>query len=130
MIFSWLKSESREVRQLNKDASAIVEMARQTYRADRQIEIAQLIADGLQQIEETCGSDENCRARELDRAKARHREARRQLNQVTLTGYTLLIIHLRAEVLGERCTPAKQIIDDFVAQWEHAKPDNDSILPG
>ena len=123
-MFGWFNSREREIRQLNKDAQSIIAMAEQTYRNERQAEIAVMVRDGLSAIEGTCGD-----AIELERVKARHREARRSLNQVALTGHTLLIIYLRAQSIGDRCQPALDAIDAFVERWAHTA-DEQGVLPG
>lgn len=131
MIWKWFGSKEREARQLNKDSRSIVEMTEQTYRAERQTEIARMVRERLSEIDATCGDDPTCRERELDRIKARHREARRSLDQVALTGHTLLIIYLRSLSLDEASRPAIETIDAFVARWSSADDEGeDSVLPG
>ena len=68
-MFGWLNSREREIRQLNKDAGAIVELPRQTYRAQRQREIALMTAEGIQQVAQICSGEPVCLAREVDRFK-------------------------------------------------------------
>ena len=114
-MFGWLNSRSREIRQLNKDAGTIVEMARQTYREPLQRDIAQLTREGIAQVKEICDGDADCLAREIGRFTTLHREARSQHNQVGLTAHTLVIIYLRSLVAGDDCAPAREAIDHYVA---------------
>lgn len=129
MIFGWLKSPARESRQLNRDARAIVEMAQGTYRSELQRDIALLTRQGLDQVAEICAGDVECGRREVERFKTLHREARRRNNQVDLTAYTLIIIHVRAQALGEAGAPAVECIEAFLEQWQHATPKR-GVLPG
>lgn len=123
------RDTARDARQLNKDAVAVVELARGTYRAEVLREIARITRDGIAQLEDLCGGDAVCRAREIDRYKMLHRESRKQLNQVGLTAYTLVIIHARSLATGDAGAPARAAIADFLSDWP---PDRepDGTLPG
>ena len=102
MIFGFFKANpEKEARQYSRDASSIIEMVEQTYKTSLLQEIARLTRAGLEQLQISCGGDEVCVARELDRYKSLHREARRNNSQGQLTAYTLIIIHTRAAALGE-----------------------------
>lgn len=50
-----------------------------------------------------------------------HREARDQRDEVSLSAFTLVLIYIRAEALGEASRPAVDTINDFIGEWEHAK---------
>ena len=128
-MFGWLKSPARESRQLNRDAAAIIDMAQGTYRSELQRDIALLTRQGLDQVAEICAGDVECGRREVDRFKTLHREARRQNNQVELTAYTLIIIHVRAQALAEASAPARECIEAFLDQWQHATQER-GVLPG
>ena len=123
------KNPEREARQLHKDARIVVDMARQTYRAQLLIDIARITREGLTQIEELCGDDAAKRAREIDRYQALHREARRQHDQVGLTAYTLVIIHARSLDLSGLGAPARTAIQEFLDEWP-ADRQQDGTLPG
>lgn len=130
MIFGWLrKNPERDARQLDKDARAVTDMARQTYRAQLLVDIARITREGLAQIEELCGDDAARRAREVDRYQALHREARRQHDQVGLTAYTLVIIHARSIDLAQLGAPARAAIQQFLDEWP-ADRKRDGTLPG
>ena len=118
MIFGFFaKNPSKEARQLTKDVTKIIEMVEQTYRPELLAEIARITRDGIEQIVTRCGEDASCRARELDRYKSLHREARRQNSQGGLTAYTLIIINLRAAALGEVGLPVVALIEQFLERW-------------
>jgi hypothetical protein len=118
MIFGLFKtSPEREARQLARDADAIVGMARGTYRESVLSAIARLTRNGIAQMEDLAGDDPARREAELGRYKTLHREARRQHDQTGLTAYTLVIIHTRSLTLGELGAPAREIIEEFLAQW-------------
>jgi hypothetical protein len=126
-MFSLFNGDAREIRQLNKDARSIVEMARETYRSTLQRDIAVLTQQRLEQAQERCGEDEPCLKRELERLQALHRESRSRHDPVGLTAYTLVIIQLRSLRHGAACDPARASIGDFLAQWRHAGPDEGSL---
>jgi hypothetical protein len=66
--------------------------------------------------------DKHTQSREqmLYRFRQLHADARRRMDQVGLTAYTLLIIQLRASALGEIAAPAVAAIDEFTSRWAHA----------
>ena len=115
-------SPQREARRLNKDAASIIDMARGTYRESVLSEIARLTRDGLAQMADIAGTDPVALAREVDRYKALHREARRQHNQTRLTAYTLVIIHSQGLRYGELTEPTRESIDEFLAEWPEVEP--------
>ncbi len=39
---------------------------------------------------------------------------------VSIITSTLIVIYLRAVILGEACTPARDVIDAFLGGWRHA----------
>jgi len=53
-----------------------------------------------------------------------HNEARRQYDSVSLSAFTLVLIYVRAEGMGEDCRPAMDAIDAFIGEWGHALSDN------
>jgi hypothetical protein len=129
MIFGLFSNPQREARRLAKDARAVADIARQTYRASVQADIARLTREGLGQLAERCGDDGDCVAREADRYRALHREARRHFNQVGLTAYTFVIIHAQSLHLGAAGEAARQAIRDYLAEWpEDRAPE--ATLPG
>ena len=101
MLFGLFDNPQREARRLAKDARAVADLARHTYRDSILEEIARLTRDSLAQVADLCGDDAACIAREVDRYKTLHREARRQFNQVGLTAYTFVIIHAESLRLAE-----------------------------
>jgi hypothetical protein len=116
------KNPQAEARQLSRDASAIVDMVRSTYRDSLLAEIARLTRAGIAQMADLAGEDWVRCERELDRYKVLHREARRQNNQGRLTAYTLIIIHTRSLKLGELGAPAREVIEGFLDAWPGAEP--------
>ena len=59
--------------------------------------------------------------RGIDEYKRLHNEARRKRDDAALTAFTLVQIYLRAEIQGEACKPARDAIDQFIANWENAQ---------
>ena len=128
MIFGFFaNSPSKEARQLARDVVNIVGMAEQTYRPELLEEIARMTRDGIAQIVNVCGDNAHYRARELDRYKSLHRDARRQNSQTRLTAYTLIIINTRAAALAEVGEPACGLIDAFLQRWPATMTDESTL---
>ena len=123
-MFATLKSffdnPQREAKRLNRDASTIIDSATRSFPIERVRDIAVMTFEHLGEADEHLQAHPESRAQVLERFRALHREARRRMDQVALTAYTLVIIRLRAQALGATCGPAVQAIDDFVGQWAHA----------
>ncbi len=119
-MFGLFNSKAREIRQLNRDAPLIIENARESYRAELVRDIAVLIHQKITEAKSNCGDDAVCIQRAVDHFRRLHREARRRNEHVGLTGYTLVIIYLRAELVGSECDPARAAIDGFLDEWRHA----------
>jgi hypothetical protein len=113
----------REARRLNRDAPAIIDSAMRSVPVDRVRDIALMTLEHLGEAHEHLDKHSESREQVLYRFRQLHKEARRRMDQVTLTAYTLVIIHLRAEVLGTLCNPALEAIDEFTGQWAHAAED-------
>jgi hypothetical protein len=130
VIFGFFANDpSKEARQLGKDVVNVVGMAEQTYRPELLDDIARITRDGIAQIVTLCGDNAHYQARELDRYKTLHRDARRQNSQVGLTAYTLIIINTRATALGELGAPVCVLIEEFLQRWP-AKLTDESTLAG
>ena len=125
-MFQWYKDFRRagEVRQLNRDAPAIIKHANELFMPKALTDIADLIRDHLDRAYRQYGT----KTVDLQRAhfdyKRLHKEARRRGEQANLSGLTLTIIYLRAEIAGKGTEPAREAIDDFVN--EHASPETGS----
>jgi hypothetical protein len=118
MIFGFFeKNLSKEARQLRKDVASIVGMVESTYRPELLDKIARMTRDGIIKVQNLCGDDATYRAREVDRYKVLHRDARRQNAQGELTAYTLIIINTRALAYGELGAPVCALIDEFLQRW-------------
>lgn len=122
-MFGLFHSKAREIRQLNRDAPAIIENARESYRSERIRDIAVLVHQKIREAETHCGKDVACLRRALDHFRKLHREARRKNEHVELTAYTLIIVYLRAGLIGQECAPARAAIDGFLDDWRHAIED-------
>lgn len=119
-MFGLFGGKAREIRQLNRDAPLIIENARESYRSELVHDIAVLVHAKVLEAKTNCGEDIACIKRALDHFRKLHREARRKNEHVGLTAYTLVIIYLRAELIGEECAPARAAIDGFLEDWRHA----------
>ena len=120
--FSAWKRNS-DIRRLNKDAPLIIEYARQTTRPDRMREIAHLPARHLERSHKIFEHTPIGLKRAILEYRRLHNEARRQYDSVSLSAFTLVLIYVRAEGMGEDCRPALDTIDAFIAEWKHTLSD-------
>lgn len=118
-MFGLFNSKAREIRHLNRDAPLIIENARESYRSELVREIALLTHNKIDEAKNNCGENVVCLQRALDHFRKLHREARRRNEHVGLTAYTLIIIYLRADLIGPECAPARAAIDEFLDGWRH-----------
>lgn len=115
-----LDNPEREAKRLNRDAPAIIDSATKSFPVRRVREIALMT---LERMDEARGHlEEHTESHDqlLYRFRQLHGDAKRRMDQVGLTAYTLVIIGLRAAALGDIAAPARQAIDDFTSQWAHA----------
>ncbi len=113
----------RQARRLNRDAPVIIEHARQTFRGDRIRDIALRTAEHLERAHKVFEPNAIGLKRAILEYERLHREARDQRDEVSLSAFTLVLIYIRAEALGEVSRPAVDTIDNFIGEWEHAKED-------
>ncbi len=119
---AWRRNSN--IQRLNKDAPIIIEYARQTTRPDNMREIARLTAQHLERAHKIFEPTSIGLKRAIDEYQRLHKEARWQRDNVTLSVFTLVLIYIRAEGMGEDCRPAIDAIDDFIGEWGHALSDN------
>lgn len=127
-MFGWFDSKAREIRQLNRDAPVIIEAARQSYRTELVQAIARLTDQRLQEARQHCAEDRRCFERAVAHFRNLHRQSRSKNEHVGLTAYTLIIIYLRALIVGEACVPARTEIDAFLDEWRHTFDEDDGAL--
>lgn len=127
-MFEWFDKKAREIRQLNRDAPIVIEAARQSYRTELVREIARLTDQRLQEATQSCAEDVSCLERAVAHFRTLHRESRSKNEPVGLTAYTLIIIYLRALIMGEECLPARSEIDTFLDDWRHTFGEEDGAL--
>ena len=123
MLLSFLFGKKGECRRLNKDAASIVEATRFGQHSEKQCAAALLTRRSLAAIHEATDADPGRYAPALERMRVHHREARRGARDAELTAFTLCIIYLRSEQLGEEALPARESIDDFLSDWAHVEDD-------
>ena len=111
---AWKKRN--KIQRLNKDASLIIDYVKQTTRPERVLEIARLITQHLEHAHNIFGTTPVGLKRAIDEYKRLHIEARRQCDDLSLSTFTLVLIYLRSEALGEDCFPAIEIIDTFLSE--------------
>ncbi len=120
LLKSLFNSPDREAKRLNRDASTIIDSAAKSFPVGRVRDIAIMTLESLAEARAQLDEHEQSRDQMLYRFQQFHGEARRRMDQVALTAYTLIIIRLRAEALGDIADPAGEAIDKFTGQWAHA----------
>ena len=113
----------KKARRLNRDAPVIIEHARQTFRGNMLRDIALRTAEHLERAHKVFEPNATGLKRAIMEYERLHREARDQRDEVSLSAFTLVLIYIRAEDLGEVSRPAVDTIDDFIGEWEHPKED-------
>ena len=108
------------IRRLNRDAGDIIEYAQQCFRTETVRDAALITAEHLDRAHEIFEPNDIGLKRGIDEYKRLHNEARRKRDDAALTAFTLVQIYLRAEIQGEACQPARDAVDQFLADWEHA----------
>ena len=116
MFTGWFGSR-REARRLNRDAATIIAAAQSVPPSSKTRETALRISDELEVAHARGGDDPSRYTRLVQHFKAQHREARRRRDDTALTALTLVIIYLRAEMIGVDAEPARDRIDAFVSEW-------------
>lgn len=127
-MFGWFDSQAREIRQLNRDAPVVIEAARQSYRSELVQAIARLTDLRLQEAKQHCAEDRKCMERAVAHFRTLHRQSRSKHEHVGLTAYTLIIIYLRALIIGEACVAARSEIDAFLDEWRHTFGEDDGTF--
>lgn len=120
VLKSLFANPEREAKRLNRDATVIIDSAIESLPASRVRETALMTLEHLGEIRAHLEEHSESQNQLLYRFRQLHGEARRRMDQVGLTAYTLIIIYLRATALGEIAAPARRAIDDFTGQWAHA----------
>ena len=130
MVLGILKSlfdnPQREARRLNRDAAVIIDSAQKSFPVERVRETAVRIIEQLGEAREHLANHTESREQVLSRFRQLHGEARRRMDQAGLTAYTLVIIYLRAEPLGDMAASARSAIDEFTGRWAHAAETRES----
>lgn len=123
-MFETLKSlfdnPQREAKRLNRDAPAIIHSATESLPVGRVRAIALMTLEHVTDAREHLDKHTQSRDQMLYRFRQLHGDARRRMDQVGLTAYTLIIIQLRASALGEIAAPAVEAIEEFTSRWAHA----------
>ncbi len=110
-----------EIRRLNRDAGDIIEYACQSFRTETVRDAALMTAEHLERAHKIFEPDDIGLKRGIVEYKRLHAEAQRKRDDAALTAFTLVQIYLRAEIQGEACKPARDTIDQFLDDWEHAQ---------
>ena len=119
MIFGLLGVfKQRQSRQLNRDASVIIEQAEKMFAEKTLSKIAAIVSKEKQRAHEVFGQKPVDLRRAHYEYRKLHKEARRRNNQAELTAMTLVIIHLRAAIAGTDALPARTSIENFIGRYK------------
>jgi len=113
-VLGWPRSARRESRRLVRDAAAIVESTRRAAPPPALLAVADDVRRSLEEAHARGGPDPARYAPIVDHFRMLHRDARRRRDDDALTAHTLVIIYLRAEMLGEEAAAARRAIDAFL----------------
>lgn len=118
MIFGLFGDKTaREAKQLNRDAPAIIEQAERLYAPPRLRAMAETVAAFIERAHVRYGTAEIDLKRAHFDCRGLHKEARRKNDQDGLSAMTLVIIYIRAEIVGPQADPARAAIDAFTTAW-------------
>jgi hypothetical protein len=120
LLKSLFNNPVREAKRLNRDAPTIIDSATKSFPVVRVRDIALMTLESLAEARAHLDKHEQSRDKMLYRFRQLHGEAKRRMDQVALPAYTLIIIRLRAEALGDIADPAGEAIDEFTGRWAHA----------
>jgi len=109
----------REGKQLNRDAPLIIEQSKQIYAPSRLCFMAETIMELIERAHVRYGTGEIDLKRAHYDYRGLHKEARRNNDQVGLSAMTLVIIYIRAEIVGPSANPARAAIDAFTSEWRN-----------
>ena len=116
-FFSRWFGPQREAGRLTRDAETIVEAAKSVSSTSKIRDVALRIRDELEVAHARGGDDPSRYAPIIHHFRVQHREARRRRDDTALTALTLVIIYLRAEVIGSDARTARDRIDAFISEW-------------
>ncbi len=108
--------DERRAKRLRLDAEEVIEIARTPARPERIQAIAEHIARDLSLAHERGGPDPARYGPIIEHFRIQHRQAKQQRDDRALTALTLVIIYLRAEMLGEAAAPARECINAFLKE--------------
>jgi len=100
----------RESKQLDKDAAIIINQAQTIFGEEQSLVVSTLVREHLERVFIQFGKSEVDLRRAVADYKRFHKEARHQNNQKELSAMTLVIIYLKARIIGDRATCASERI--------------------
>jgi len=123
-MLDWLfgNRAEREAKQLNRDAPLILEHAKNMFSDGSMATVASLAQEHIERAVTIYGTKPIDVRRALLDYRRLHKDARGRNDQRALSAMTLVIIYLRAELAGDAATPARETINNFIAN-SRAAPD-------
>jgi hypothetical protein len=122
-MFGWFNNPEREAKHLNKDSIAILDGIVNVSAAVVARSVAEQTQAAIAEGHEKGRNNPDLYQPILDHYRTMNAEAIQARNQIKMSVFSLTIIYLRAEMIGPKAAPARQVIDAFLESWNHAKED-------
>ena len=115
-MINWLMNLKNlfEGNQLNKDSSLVIQQAQQMFGIEALKKVASISEVELDKAHKQFGRSKLDIKRAILECRRFHKEALKQNDQKVLSAITLVIIFLRAELIGKAAAPARDRIDKFI----------------
>ena len=124
-VLGWFRrGPEREIKQLNRDARAVVDSVFLGYPVDRARAVAVRTRTYIDEAHEKARNDAARYGEVAVRYRTLNQDARQRGDQVAMSSLTLAIIYLGAEAHGPACAPGRAAIDEFLGHWSHVGEGN------
>ena len=121
-VLGWFRrNPEREIKQLNRDARAVVDDVFLGYPVDRARKVAVRTRVYIDEAHEKARNDAGRYGEVAARYRTLNQDARQRGDQIAMSSLTLAIIYLGAEAHGAACAPARAAIDEFLGHWSHVE---------
>ena len=120
-MFGWFNNPEREAKHLNKDSIAILDGIVHGSAAVVARAVAKQTKAAIAEGHEKGRNKSDLYQPILDHYRTMNTEAVQARNQIKMSVFSLTIIYLRAEMIGQKAVPARQAIDAFLKSWDYAQ---------
>ncbi len=120
MAFIGLGGPEYDAKILIRDSKSMIEMIHGQHGADSLRKIAAETRSRIDEVHERGLNDIQFYVRGIEALTELNRAARLRRDNIAWSGVTLAIIYIKAEMMEDMGTPAKNIIEGFMQQWSHS----------